>query len=71
MSDAHKLVSSISDSLHITPRELEELRGYQELLGARATSSDHDLFVGLGLVEEKLGGPALTLKGRAVLRRLE
>ncbi|WP_119302119.1 hypothetical protein [Dongia deserti] len=70
MTDALKAFSSMADGMHMTPAEVEQLRGYERLLGTRAANCAHELFLGLGLVEEKLGGPALTLKGRAVLRRL-
>jgi hypothetical protein len=69
MTDAH-ILSAIGDSMHLTPREVEQLRGYEGRLDERAANSAHDLFVELGLVEDRLWGPVLTLKGRAVLRRL-
>ncbi len=68
--DAASTFSSMADSTDISPREVEQLREYKTSLGLRAPHDIHAMFLGLGLVEEKLGGPALTLKGRAVLRRL-
>jgi hypothetical protein len=70
MTDALNILSSMADSTDISPREVDYLREYQTSLGLRAPDDTHELFLDLGLVEEKLGGPAITLKGRAVLRRL-
>jgi hypothetical protein len=70
MTDARQTLGSMGDSLDISPSEVEKLREYQTMLGLRAPDDTHEMFLGLGLVEEKLGGPAITLKGRAILRRL-
>ena len=70
MTDASQFLGSMGDSMDISPTEVEQLREYQTSVGLRAPNDTHAMFVGLGLIEEKLGGPAITLKGRAVLRRL-